>query len=209
MKRTLLFGFLLFTVSLSAQTEKEIGIVISPANINMVTDGEAAESIYTVNYGVRGIITWDRVSVNAGILHLTQGSQNSTSLGQIVFRAKGISLPVGIDYNFINNDATKVFGGIGLHTAYICCQNTTIETNDSKTKLPKSDNNAFESLYFGLNLGLGIKQKLNDKFNLLIRPNYIHQLRSSTQTINNLEINNPKFRSFALDLGLLYRLKSN
>ncbi len=213
MKRYLLLGSLFLSTLLSAQSQKEIGIVISPANINIVTDGEAAESIYTVNYGARGVITWDRVSVNVGILHLTQGAKTtliSTPSNELIsfFRAKGISIPIGVDYNILNNEATKIFAGVALHTAYICCQNTTLETNGTVTKLPKSDNNPFESLYFGFNFGLGIKQQINDKFNLLIRPNYIHQLRASTRTVNNIEINNPKFRSFAMDFGLMYRLKA-
>lgn len=215
MKRNLLLGFLFFSAAVSAQTEKEIGVVISPANINIDSPFDEYQSIYTVNYGVRGAITWDRVSVNVGILHLTQGGKNDNLLTRpsdpinsvLYFRAKGISVPIGVDYNLINKEATKVFAGIGLHTAYICCQNSTIENNGTVTKLPKSNNNQFESLYFGMNFGIGVKQQLNDKWNLLLRPNFIYQLRNSTTTIGLTEFKDPKFRSFAMDFGLMYRLK--
>ncbi len=223
---TIAFGLCILGFNLNAQTE--IGALISPSASNAHTGTSIAspQYIYPVNYGIKISHTHKRFVFSTGLLHLTQGmkyeiearNENNLRTGEnfdLITRAKTITIPVNVDFNFISTSKTTVFAGVGFYTGYIYSQqqeNTGFpkywapDPNITYPDPPQRfvDVQTFDVMYFGLNGGVGIKQQLTDKLSLQARPNFLFQLREELPEASFAWTN--RLMTFSLDVGILYTL---
>lgn len=197
-----------------AQKSAEIGVIISPANINILSAQEDFKSIFTVNYGVQGSLNFEKFSFNLGLIHLTQGGVPDFGFSIPItpeksvnyHRAKGISLPIIVDFNMYNQDETRIFLSAGIQPTYLCCRYTITNSQGIINRIDYPTTGA-DKYYLGLNVGIGFHQQVNENWNAVFKPNFIYQLNKNNFGYNSFNDPNFKFRSFALDLGLMYRLK--
>jgi hypothetical protein len=224
---TIVLALCLCGINGHAQTE--IGALISPSASNAHTGTSMAspQYIFPFNYGIKISHTHKRFVFSTGLLHLTQGmkyeiearNENNVRTGEnfdLITRAKAITIPINIDFNFISTSKTNVFAGVGLYTGYIYSQqqeNTGFpkywapDPNITYPDPPQRfvDVQTFDPLYFGINAGVGIKQQLTDKLSLQARPNFLFQLREELPEASFAWTN--RLMTFSLDVGVFYTLR--
>ncbi len=231
MKKFLLLLFCTFALfPLYSQPAFKVGLIGSPSvsNLHGRPDWNKTDNISSVNFGLKAYLSTGRWAFSTGILHLTQGASfeyeetstaNPEGTGEkfdVYFRARGITIPIGVDYIFWKNENTQLFGGAGIYLGDLYKQeeeNTSIPEDFKPDPLvtypygPPSrfrESKWFDDFYAGANVGLGLNQKLSDRMSVQFRPNFLYQLRKSKSAEQAAWTN--RLMSFALDVGVFYHL---
>lgn len=221
----------MFSTTLTAQTRIDFGLAAIPTLSTMNTGGKAEHFNYILpfNYGLRTIFKKEKFAFSTGIIHLTQGAKfealtttasNPEGTGEyfdVFIRAKAVTVPLNVDYILKPNDKTEIFGGLGLYAGYIYSQQ---QENTSTPKDYQPDStiisdyplerftnlDIFSDYYFAINIGLGLRQLLNDKLSLQIRPKFLFQLRQKLPADQYAWTN--RLMSFSLDIGLFFSFRT-
>jgi hypothetical protein len=224
----LLLGLInLLSWDLFAQTRVDAGLSISPAISYFNTSGKADHfrNIFALNYGFCASWKKRKAVFSTGIHHITQGAkfeflqtttdnpEGSGAYYDMIIRARTIMVPLNVDYIFKTINKTEVFAGFGLNLGYLYSQ------QQENTAIPKgevpdpaiiyhypqervTDVDLFDSFYFGLNAGLGVRHFFNDKTSIQFRPNYLFQFRKDLPADQYAFTN--RLRSLSLDFTLFY-----
>ena len=211
--------FLLFIFSANAQVKLGFTVIPSLSRFPVENYNLSDAFIYPVSFGLSINEHQKRFMLSTGVFHFTQGRKfrvKNTIAGNLFvsgdyidinFRAKAIMIPIFINYKFIENSKSTLFGGIGLNYGYIYSEDWDPDPN---VFFPfsfrySSEYNIFHEMYVGLNVGVGYIQKISDKLSLQIRPNCLYQFREIIPRTPNIWTN--RMMTWALDIGMHFPLE--
>jgi len=142
--------------------------------------------IKPLNYGVSVSYSVNNLLLSTGISHITQGvkyrdievaaedlPEGGIGKYDMFLRVRGLMVPINIDYLYTLNKISLI-GGVGLYSGYIYheqFENTSVSENDEERFV---NTQYFKKIYWGINIGLGLKYFINDKLHMQLRPNFLY-----------------------------------
>jgi hypothetical protein len=222
-----LFAFI-FSISLKAQTRYDIGLEFAPSMSKIYNKkiSNYYQYIYPVNYGIRFAARHNHFIYSTGVMHITQGSmlfldvsvdpEGGTGKSTFYIRAKSIMIPFNAEYLMISNKKLEFSGGLGLYFGYIYSQQFEDPFAEERqnggiitlyTPQRFRDINMFNDFYFGINAGISLRVFFNDYLSLLLRPNYLYQIRTKSE--HNDLVGTNRLSSLSMEIGLFYSFGSN
>ena len=219
----------LFSISVKAQTRYDIGIEFMPS-FSKIYNKQVSDYLYLypVNYGLRFAVRHNYFIYSTGVIHVTQGSklfidvvdpdnpEGGTGKSTFYIRAKSWMLPLTAEYIFKSNEKIEFSGGLGIYLGYIYSQQFEDPSAQERqsggiiTLPPRqrfTDITMFDDFYTGVNMGLSLRLYFNKRLSLLLRPNYLYQLRKKSE--NNELAGTNRLSSISLEIGLFYSFGSN
>jgi hypothetical protein len=220
----LLFAF-------NTQAQLEIGVTVTPNLATFYSPDSEVENAYILrtSFGLNANYHLGRLSLSSGVMHLSQGQKievlrttvnnpegTNGETDDWNFKINTLALPLVAKFKFYDNQATSFFIGAGAVLGYIHSQkfeNTGIPENNQVPRAEfREDLEVFNDFYFGLNGGIGWRQKLTQNLYLQVSPFILYQLGQGTQY--GLAYSNPdmfftfkqRMLTYGLELGIFYRL---
>lgn len=209
-------------LQLFSQSRMDFGIKASPSISNFNTKGETDiyERIFPFNYGIYSSYLINRFSISSGLLFVNQGANlkmvlfnnisGSTGSGTAYIRIRSLCFPLVTNYLFLLRDRFSLFAGGGIYISNIYSQQIEYPWVDNSnpsiiSRYPLSrfnDIEYFENVVYQLNIGVGVRKKIKENFNLVLRPNILYQLRKDLP--KDKYAWTIRLSSIAIDMGLYY-----
>jgi hypothetical protein len=231
MKKVIIITCLLFSLTFVVMGQGELMISTMPSISTFHKGNKNLRDsyIFPIGYGLKFNYTHKKLTLSTGLLQLTQGEKvliekttvdNPEGTGEyydMITKVKKIIIPINVAYNFIELPRSIFFCVIGIYSGHIYSQqieNTSIpiEWESDPTIISAvpmmerfTEVDIFNNYYFGLNLGIGWKQKFSNKFSLQISPNFLYQIRQGG--IKAEDPNFAKMMTLSLEFGICYRFK--
>ena len=234
MKKKLKYNFTIFLTCISviafSQSRIDFCLIAIPSFSTINTEGHSVgyKYIIPINYGLSVFYNKNKIIITTGISHITQGTKlkvESTTVNNpeagignfdVFIRAKTIAIPVVINYLIISKNKTEFFGGLGIYAGYIYSQqeeNTSIPQNYQPPGniiyaggSPKRflNINIFDEIYYGVNVGVGLRQFLSKRISLQVRPNFLFQLRK--ELLHDTDKWTNRLMTYSFDIGISFSI---
>lgn len=233
MKKIVIVAILICTIHLTVEAQYYLGFQISPAMSTFHHSNRHSSEFYIfpVSYGVTLDYKYNKFVFSTGLSNVIQGhgfevmhsnSQFPGGTGEfydVFIRVKTLMISQEINYSLFERPKSYFFVSVGLNPGYIYSQqieNTSLPLDFSSTTSPNytvipitttervSDVEIFDNFYLGLNLGIGWRQHLSDRFQLQLRPNFLYQIRSDES--RSLAPFTYRMMTFSLDMGVYFKL---
>lgn len=209
---TIFISLLLACISISGQNKWDAGILLSPSisQIDRESFTKYYDEIFPFNEGIRVNYQYHKFYFSSGLLHLTFGEKWSDEIsttdqpeGGLAYytqkiKIRGYFLPLNVNYIVVDKKKIQLYAGVGLYTGYIYSQKF---YPGFREPIPMK---IVDTLYVGVNAGLGIKYRLSNRFSILFNPNFLYQLRKEIPHEDMLAYT-PRLWLVSFDLGIYYQ----